>query len=244
MGEVLRADWFDLADAERDTHRAWLHARFLPTLQSAPGIAWVGHYDIIAHPDRPYIEGAPMKQETTDPDVATGWQNVVLTAGLSTNAFLGPGNAVDALHAAHAGELGAWRNHRSCVFIEEKVVNGPEERAVPYGMGPPPAMQIGSFNTIAKGDDEELARWYRAERFPRIAVSRGIIRGRKMLSVTGWAKHGVLWEGTELAAEDYSFEPRFVEADRNENWPGRHVLEYVSHAPGSPHAGRRLWPEV
>jgi hypothetical protein len=100
-------------------------------------------------------------------------------------------------------------------------------------------MQIGSYNTDAVEDDEELGRWYRAERFPRIAVSRGIIRGRKLLSVTGWAKHGVLWEGTELGPDDYSFEPRFIEADRGEEWPGRHVLEYVTHAPGSPHAGRR-----
>ena len=244
MGEVLRADWFDLADNDRNAHRAWLHAEFLPALQSTSGVAWVGHYDIIEHPERPYIEGAPTRQETTDPAIATGWQNVVLTAGLSTDTFLGPDNGVDALHAAHAERLGTWQNHRSCVFIEEKVVNGPEERVVPYGMGPPPAMQIGSFNTISVNDDAELARWYRAERFPRIAVSRGIIRGRKMLSVTGWAKHGVLWEGTELGAEDYSFEPRFIEADRDENWPGRHVLAYVSHAPGSPHAGRRIWPKV
>ncbi len=126
-----------------------------------------------------------------------------------------------------------------CTFIEELVVNGPEERAAPYCMGPPSAMQIGSYNTDAVEDDEELGRWYRAERFPRIAVSRGIIRGRKLLSVTGWAKHGVLWEGTELGPDDYSFEPRFIEADRGEEWPGRHVLEYVTHAPGSPHAGRR-----
>ena len=63
MGEVLRADWFDLADAERDTHRAWLHARFLPALQSAPGIAWVGHYDIIAHPCLLYTSPSPRDRQ-------------------------------------------------------------------------------------------------------------------------------------------------------------------------------------
>ena len=41
---------------------------------------------------------------------------------------------------------------------------------------------------------------------------------------------------------EYSFEHRFMEADRGENWHGRHVLEYVTHAPGSPHAGRLVWP--
>lgn len=244
MGEVLRADWFDLADEDRDKHWAWLHDEFLPALKTAQGVTWVGHYDIIPHPDRPYIEGAPTKKETDDPDVATGWQNVVLTAGLSTDTFLGPDNSVDALLGANETALGAWRNHRVCVFVEEKVVNGPEDRAMPYGAGPPPAMQIGSFNADSTAHNEMLARWYRAERFPRISVSRGIIRGRKMLSVIGWAKHGVLWEGVELGPDDYSFEPRFIEADRGEEWSGPHVLDYVTHAPGSPHAGRRVWPKV
>ncbi|MDA0785274.1 MAG: hypothetical protein O3B37_03195, partial [Proteobacteria bacterium] len=140
MGEVLRADWFDLAKEDRDAHWAWMHREFLPALQSASGVAWVGHYDIIKHPQRPYIEGAPAKQETTDPSIATGWQNVVLTAGLSTDTFLGPDNAVDALHAANGEGLAAWQNHRASIFIEEKIVNGPEDRAAPYGMGPPPAM--------------------------------------------------------------------------------------------------------
>lgn len=244
MGEVIRADWFDLADEDRDAHWAWMHSEFLPALQSAPGVAWVGHYDIIAHPARPYIEGAPAKQETTDPSINTGWQNVVLTAGLTTNTFLGPNNGVGVLHTQHGDALSTRQNHRAAIFIEELVVNGPEERAMPYGMGPPPAMQIGSFNTDTPEDAENLARWYRAERFPRVSVSRGIIRGRKMLSVTGWAKHGVLWEGTELGPDDSSFEPRFIEADRNENWSGPHVLGYVTHSPGSPHAGRRVWPKV
>jgi len=244
MGEVLRADWFDLADGERDTHWAWLHGEFLPALKAAQGVAWVGHYDIIPHPDRPYIEGAPTKKETTESNVATGWQNVVLTAAHSTDAFLGPDNGVDALYAASAEGLGAWQNQRMCVFVKEKVVNGPEERVMPYGAGPPPAMQIGSFNTDTPEHNEMLARWYRAERFPRIAVSRGIIRGRKMLSIAGWAKHGVLWEGVELGPDDYPFESRFIEADRGEDWPGPHVLEYVTHAPGSPHAGRRVWPKA
>ncbi len=214
MSEVLRADWFDLSDDDREAHLTWLHGVFLPALQAASGISWVGHYEIIAHPDRPYIPGAPSRRETTDPSVPIGWQNVLLTAGTSTDAFLGPANGVDALHADNAAALGAWLNHRACVFIEEKVVNGPEDRVAPYGMGPPPAMQIGSFNALTPEDGEELARWYRSERFPRIAVSRSIIRGRKMLSATGWAKHGVLWEGTELGPDDYSFEPRFIEVDR------------------------------
>ena len=124
------------------------------------------------------------------------------------------------------------------------MINSPEQRTLPYGMGPPPAMQLGNYNTDTPEDEIELARWYRAERFPRVAVTRGMIRGRKLLSIAGWPKHGVLWEFTDLPDGAFTFEPRFVEADRGENWLGRHVLEYVTHAPGSPHTGRRVWPKL
>ena len=244
MAEVLRADWFDLEENQKDEFWSWLHRTFLPALQSASGVAWVGHYDIIEQPDRPYIEGAPQKVEADPSEVPPGWQNVILTAAASPEAFFGKGNAVDALAEAHADKLSECLNHRWAVFIEEQVINSPEQRASPYGMGPPPAMQLGNFNTRTWEDGFELARWYRAERFPRVSVSRGMIRGRKLQSIAGWSKHGVLWEGTELADDDFSFEPRFVEADRDENWTGRHVLEYVIHAPNSPNAGRRVWPKV
>jgi len=207
-------------------------------------VAWVGHYDILEQPDRPYIEGAPVKVETDDPAVPPGRQNVILTAGISAETFFGKDNAVRALHQTHAPKLDERVNHRWAVFIEEQVVNSPEQRAAPYGMGPPPAMQIGNYNTVSPEDELELAQWYRAERFPRVSISRGIIRGRKLLSIAGWPKHGVLWEGTELAEDEYSFEQRFADADRDENWAGRHVLEYVVHAPHGPHAGRRVWPPV
>lgn len=244
MTEVLRADWFDLADDARDDMWAWMHSEFLPALKAAQGVAWVGHYDIVEAPDRPYIEGAPNKKETTDPACAPGWQNVILTAAASPEAFFGPANAVDALGIKYADKLAACENHRYAVFLEEEVINSPEQHQYPYGMGPPPAMQLGNYNTDTPEDENELARWYRAERFPRVAVSRGMIRGRKLVSIAGWPKHGVLWEGVDLPEGEYSFEARFVEADRNENWQGRHVLEYVTHAPKGPHAGRRIWPAV
>jgi len=48
----------------------------------------------------------------------------------------------------------------------------------------------------------------------------------------------------DLPDGDYSFEHRFVAADRDENWQGRHVLEYVTHCYGSPSTGRLVWPQL
>ena len=244
MGEVIKAEWFDLGEDKKHKFWSWLHNEYLPKMQSAQGVSWVGHYEIEKHEDGPYIQGAPLKKETTDPTVPTGWQNIVLTAAASPEVFFGPNNAVDKIIEANLKKLALRENFRDAVFIEEQVINSPEQRAMPYGMGPPPAMQLGNYNTDTPEDEIELARWYREERFPRVSVSRGMIRGRKMLSMSGWPKHGVLWEFTNLPKGEFTFEPRFIEADRNENWQGRHVLEYVTHAPSGPHAGRRVWPAV
>ena len=244
MGEVLKAEWFDLDAVSGDRARNWLHDSYLPRVQSTPGVAWTGHYEIVKLPDTPYIAGAPQRQETTDPTLPSGWQNVILTAAVSPEVFFGKDTALDTLANAHCEQLADLLNYRSAVFIEEQVVNSPEQRSGPYGMGPPPAMQLGNYNVTKPEDEIELARWYRAERFARVSVTNGMIRGRKLLSIAGWAKHGVLWEFTDLPKGDTSFEHRFVEADRSENWQGRHVLEYAIHAYGSPHAGRRVWPSV
>ena len=41
---------------------------------------------------------------------------------------------------ANADKLAVRDNFRAAVFIEEQVINSPEQRTLPYGMGPPPAM--------------------------------------------------------------------------------------------------------
>ena len=244
MGEILRAEWFDLDSDTRADTWTWMHEIYLPALQAAQGVAWVGHYDIVELPDRPYIEGAPNKKVTQDPAVPKGWQNVVLTAAVSPEVFFGVNNAVDALAEEYKDKTAAFKNYRSAVFLEEQVINSPDQHACPYGMGPPPAMQLGNYNADHPDDEIELARWYRSERFKRVSVTPGMIRGRKMISMQGWPKHGVLWEFVDMPEGDSSFEHRFIAVDRNEEWTGRHVLSYVTHTYGGPHAGHRVWPAV
>ena len=243
MSEVLRAEWFDISPENKDKLWQWLHEFFLEYLQTQSGISWVAHYEIVPHPTTPYIKGAPLKKETKDTNIPSGWENLILTSASSASVFFGPQNELKNIEKKNEVNLSMRDNYRSAVFIEEEIINGPEQNKNPLGMGGPPAMQFGSYNVDANNDDIELAKWYRGERFPRLSVARGMIRGRKLLSITGWAKHGVFWEFAEMEENEYSFEHRFIKADRGENWNGRHVLEYVTHAPGSPHAGKRVWPK-
>jgi hypothetical protein len=243
MAEILRAEWFDIKNKDKDKLCSWLHGIFFPDLHSKNGVNWVAHYDIVPHPETRYIKDAPAKKEVKDLSVPPGQENLVLTSANTPSVFFAPNNALEAMEKKQQPYLSMRANYRSAVFIEEEMINGPELHKQPLGTGGAPAMQFGSYNVDSIQDDIELAKWYRGERFPRLPVTRGMIRGRKFLSISGWAKHGVLWEFAEMDKDEYSFEHRFIEADRGENWHGRHVLEYVTHAPGSPHAGRRIWPK-
>ena len=64
---------------------------------------------------------------------------------------------------------------------------------------------------------------------------------RKLVSTAGWAKHSILYEFTSLAAREKNFQGQEDIALDEKEWTGR-VIRYVTHAPGSPSVGRRIWP--
>ena len=240
-GGKARAEWFDLAEGTQDEIWAWLHKEYLPALCAADGVAWIGHYEIIEQPDQPYIDGAPNKKTIDDPSVPKGWRNVILTAAASPEVYFGPGNPIDVMENAYKVEPGAL-NYRNAVFIEEQVVNSPEQRSsIRHGSATRDA--TGKDNCDTPEDEIELAKWYRAERFLRVSVTKGMIRGRKLLSISVAEARCALGSHRSPPG-DFNVEARFLEADRDDEWNGRHALEYVTHTFQGPHCGRRVWPEV
>ena len=73
-----------------------------------------------------------------DPSVPTGWRNVILTAAASPVVYFGPGNPIDAMENSNKGKLSAQLNYRNAVFIEEQVINSPEQRGARTGWVRPP----------------------------------------------------------------------------------------------------------
>jgi hypothetical protein len=63
----------------------------------------------------------------------------------------------------------------------------------------------------------------------------GAVGARKLVSISGWAKHAILYEFVTMEERDQYF----VDTDRD--WSGR-VVENLIHAPGSPTLGTRIWP--
>jgi hypothetical protein len=64
-----------------------------------------------------------------------------------------------------------------------------------------------------------------------------------MVSVSGWAKHAVLYEFASLEAREENMPKLRTIYQEEGEWSNRFVPKLV-HAPSSPVAGTRLWPPV
>ena len=84
-------------------------------------------------------------------------------------------------------------------------------------------------------NEDELETWYARSRLPLMAPMTGCVGARKLVSISGWAKHAILYEFVSLeAVENY-----FVDTDQA--W-SRRVVANLIHAPHSPGLGVRIWP--
>ena len=126
---------------------------------------------------------------------------------------------------------------RTCIFLEVARVDGPEVEKRGPGLTPGPTIQMGSFNINALENEEEMGAWYTQVRYPRIKEVEGCVGMRKLVSVSGWAKHAVIYEflSPENIQSYLNKELETVE------W-SRQMVGKLVHAPGSPCQGRRIWP--
>jgi len=243
MDTAIKAEWYDLDDADREAFLAWLHDKHLPALQARPGPIWIGHYNRAPKSNRPLPAGYPARVDTSDPNVPRGSQYLLVTAAASPDVFFDPNRAAEA-DAETTAWLAKRKEYRFGIFIEETRVSGPDWYRHLPGSGAPPAIQLGNYLTTTLTDDMDLSMWYRQMKLPQVTRARGCIGARKLVSIAGWAKHGILYEFMEMEADEENFEQRFRDAGLSERWTGRHVLKIVVHAPNGPHAGRRIWPPL
>ena len=248
MDRSVRAVWYDLpddiSDSDREAYLRWLHDEHLPKVQAIPGIAWAAHYEIKGGGS--HMNEISERLQRAGEDVPTGSQFVVMTGAASPYVYFNPHfEEVEPTLTDDAPAMLALRqNARPCVFIEEARCNGPEyDQKVDCGT-PGPAIQMGSFRTEAVEDENDLAAWYAQYRFPAMTRMPGSIMTRKMVSVTGWAKHSVMYEFTSLEARKKGFEETHEALALDENVWTNKIITYTVHSPGSPSVAQRIWPEV
>jgi hypothetical protein len=240
----LWVTWYDLPEKGREQHLEWLHKTYIPKILSKPGVLWAAHYKNAG------IAPHPRLRHTDDPSVPAGNDYMLFFGGETAHAFTagaehffaGAPHRLQADLTSQDRDMLAMRvAARECVFTEESRADGPEAHRRSGKMGPPPCIQIGSFN--APGCEEELMSWYGDWRIPALSKLPGCVGIRKLVSAIGWAKHAVLYEFASLELRHENMPKlRTIYVDEGQ-WSDRFVPALL-HAPASPVVGSRIWPPV
>ena len=104
-----------------------------------------------------------------------------------------------------------------------------------------PCIQVGSFDCPTEFE-EEMHAGYVLERLPKMCATPSCVRVRKLNSVAGWAKHGILYEFASKEGFDRDYAPAVANSPLGLN--GRSVVPNLVHAPNGPNSALRIWPPV
>jgi hypothetical protein len=233
--------WYDLPVDGRDAYMAWLHGTYLPGLLKRPGYLWAAHY---ASQD---LEGgadnATRYKHIDDPKVGKGYHYMLLIAAADANVFGDPVPSV--IHAALPEQgrkmLAMRTGERMNLFAEAGRQEGRAFAAYKEGMTGTPCVQVGSFDCPMEFE-EEMHAGYVLERLPKMCATPSCVRVRKLNSVAGWAKHGILYEFASKEGFDRDYAPAVAKSPLGLN--GRSVVPNLVHAPNGPNSALRIWPPV
>jgi len=233
--------WYDLPIEGRDAYIAWLHGTYLPGLLKRPGYLWAAHY---ASQDlEGGAENAKRYRHVDDPRVGKGYHYMLLVAATDASVF---GDPVPSLINAALPEEGkkmlAMRTgERMNIFTEACRREGRALPAYKEGMTGAPCIQVGSFDCELEFE-EEMHAGYVLERMPKMCASPSCVRVRKLNSVAGWAKHGIIYEFASKEGFDRDYAPAVANSPLGLN--EHSVVPNLTHAPNGPNSAIRIWPPV
>ena len=241
MDRGIWITWYNLPDKGRDAYLEWLHGNYIPGQLKRPGIRWAAHYASLENVKLSGAKGRLSNVKSTD--VPTGDRYILLFGADDAHPFVRP--APKEFHAqmpaADRKMLAMRLGERSNIMTEEARIHGPAAIQPVDKIALSPGIQIGSFNAGADQDEDELASWYATWRMPCMEKLPGCVRVRKYASVSGWAKHAILYEFTSVEARNENFLEHESPHPEQEAWSDRVVRKLV-HAPGSPNLCSRIWP--
>jgi hypothetical protein len=228
--------WYDLAPQTRERYLDWLHHTHIPKLLEAPGVLAAAHYEV-----DPSEQPLPHLRHTDDASLPQGNSYIFIVSAEDAHVLAGltpfrrkPGAREKKMLALRQGE-------RVNIFTEEARAAGPDAKRREGRYNLAPGIQLGNFNAGSYQDEDELLSWYAHLRLPSFRTLPGGIGIRKMASVSGWAKHSVLYEFTSLEARSQNFRAHEAKNKNLAAWT-HDVVSKLVHAPGSPAVAKRIWP--
>lgn len=246
MDRSLWITWYDLPAGNREAHLKWAHGTYIPKMLKRPGFLWAAHYQSEAGVRQAGVPaGAHGRlRHTDDPAVPTGNAYILVFGAADAQAFSNP--LPSAMHEKLGDKdrrmLEMRVGSREHILTEESRADGPEARTRKAGKELAPCIQLGTFRS-GSADDDEILAWYTQWRLPSMRRLKGCVGIRKMVSVTGWAKHSVLYEFVSVEARNKHFPDHEKANPEKEAWTDRLVRKLL-HAPGSPNVAHRIWPPI
>jgi hypothetical protein len=240
MDRGIWATWYDLPEDGREEYFSWLHGTYLPELLKRPGYLWAAHYATRG------TEGGSTSAQihhTDDPAVPPGFRYILLIGAKDAFVFGDP--VPSAVHAALPEEgrkmLAMRKGERVNLLTETGRCEGRAMSGYKEGLMSAPSIQIGSFNCPVEYEEEMLGGYVQS-RMPAMCKDASCVRTRKLNSVSGWAKHVILYEFTSVEGYERDYEAT------NEHAPiglrGHSIVPNLIHAPHGPNSAERIWPPV
>jgi hypothetical protein len=241
MDRAFWITWYDLPELGRDAYLSWLNGTYIPKVLERPGVLWAAHY--ASEADVVPLGGGKGRVGHVKPDaVPAGDRFILMFGGTQAHVFADPSpNQFHARLPEQDKNMLATRvGERVNIMVEEARVHGPAATQPEPDMAPSPCIQLGSFNSGSYEDEDDMLAWYAQWRLPSMKTLPGCVRVRKLVSVSGWAKHACLYEFTSLAARNSNFVHYERSNPEMEAWSKRAVRNTI-HAPGSANVARRIW---
>jgi hypothetical protein len=239
LDRALWISWYDLADSGRDAYLSWAQNTYMPNLVKRPGFLYGAHYKSVVTPGVP---GGGRLIHTKDPAVPTGNAYIMVFGAEDAHAFANP--TPRKLHAQLGKDdqkmLAMRVGERVNIFTEEARADGLDAKKREENAALSPCIQLGSFQSgTDEGDEDDLLAWYALCRLPAMTRLKGCVGVRKTVSVSGWAKHSVLYEFVSVAERNKYFPDHEKGHPEDEAWTDRLVRKLL-HAPGSPNVAERI----
>jgi hypothetical protein len=237
LDRALWISWYDLPKNGRDKYLAWLHGTYIPKLLTTPGVLTAAHYEVDPK------EKPPAHLRHTKEKLPKGNSHILIVAGSDAHVFSRLSTFRGKPTASEKRMLAMRLGERVNLFTEEARAQGPaaKRREGKYTLAP--GIQLGNFDSGSWQDEDELLSWYADLRLPNFKALPSGITIRKLASVSGWAKHGVLYEFTSLEERAKYFRAHEAKDKKRAQWTHDVVAKLV-HAPGSPAVAKRIWPPI
>jgi len=235
--------WFNLPDARRHEFLTWAYEAYVPKVLARDGLLWGALYASEASGSfTPLGGGGRISHKKNPKGVPIGDRYIMMFGAMDVYALADP--TPDEFHAqfnkADSKMLALRTDERRNIMLEEARIEGPGIIEITPEMAPAPAIQLGSFNSGAWADEEEMAAWYARWRLPSLQALPGVVRVRKLISVAGWAKHACFYEFTSLKAREEHFVYYEKPNRKMVKWSTDVVRDTV-HAPGSANVASRIF---